>query len=132
MVKDKEVEHLTRRCWKTNEILTNCRSKSTDCAKLTTKFFSCQLSNESKKDFQYRETPELNTNYSDLVLHNLLGPVKFAAKYPGIGTPLYLAHTSINSLAVTEPSPNCKKYGHWFDFIQVVGLEGMYSNLGNS
>ena len=57
---------------------------------------------------QFRELLETNTNDSALVLRNLLGPVKLDTKYPEIGKPYYLAYTSINALAITEPSPNCK------------------------
>ena len=57
---------------------------------------------------QFRELLEANTNDSALVLHNPLGPVKLEANFPDIGKPYYLAYTSINALAITEPSPNCK------------------------
>ena len=57
---------------------------------------------------QFRESLEVNTNDSALVLHNLLGPVKLEAKYPDIGKPYYLTYTSINALAITEPPPNYK------------------------
>ena len=57
---------------------------------------------------QFRELLEVNSNDSALVLHNKLGPVKLEAKYPDIGKPYYLAYTSINALAITEPSPTAK------------------------
>ena len=54
---------------------------------------------------QLRDLLELNTNDSTIVLRSILGPMEFEAKYPEFGKPYYLAHTSIDALAIFEPSP---------------------------
>ena len=57
---------------------------------------------------QFRELLEINTNDSAPVLRELLGPVNLEAKFSDIGKPYFLASTSINAIAIAEPSLNCK------------------------
>ena len=55
---------------------------------------------------RFNELLELSTGESALALRKLLGPMKLEAQYPDIGKPYYVAHSSINALAITEPLPN--------------------------
>ena len=83
------------------------------------------------KPSQFRELLEGNTNDSALDLRNLLEMVKLEAKYPDIGKPYYLAYTSINALAITEPSPSYNSMDngsnsiHWWarkECIRTLGI----------
>ena len=51
---------------------------------------------------------ELNTGESAIAHRKLLDPMKHEAQHSEIGKPYYVAHSSINTLAITEPPPNNK------------------------
>ena len=55
---------------------------------------------------------ELNSGESAIVLRKLLGPIELEAQYPDYGKPYYVAHSSINALAITEPLPNENSVGN--------------------
>ncbi len=57
---------------------------------------------------QFSELLERNTGESAIALRKLLGPITLKAKYPDSGKPYYVAHSSINALAITEPLPGKK------------------------
>ena len=48
-------------------------------------------------------TSRLHIYESALALHKLLSPIKLEAQYPDQGKPYYVAHSSVNALALTEP-----------------------------
>ena len=56
-----------------------------------------------KRLSEFSELLELNTGESALALRKLLGPMKLEAQYPDQGKPYYVAHSSVNALALTEP-----------------------------
>ena len=55
---------------------------------------------------EFEELLQLNTSESAIALRKLLGPMKLEAQYPDVGKPYYVAHSSINALAITEPLSN--------------------------
>ena len=54
---------------------------------------------------KFNEVLEMNTGESAMALRKLLGPMKLKPQYPRCGKPYYIAHSSINALAITEPLP---------------------------
>jgi len=54
---------------------------------------------------QFSELLERITGESAIALRKLLGSITLKAKYPDSGKPYYVAHSSINALAITEPLP---------------------------
>ncbi len=56
----------------------------------------------SERINQLSELLEQNTTQSALALREVLGPITLEAKYPDIGKPYYVAHSSLNALAITN------------------------------
>ena len=54
---------------------------------------------------QFSDLLERNTGESAIALRKLLGPMTLEAQYPESGKPYYVAHSSINALAIAEPLP---------------------------
>ena len=79
----------------------------------TVEWIECKLS-------KFNNLLELNTGESALALRKILGPIKLEAQYPHAGKPYYLAHSSIDALALTEPLPGEKIFDngsnsfHWW------------------
>ena len=59
---------------------------------------------------QFNYLLERNTCESAIALRNILGPMKLEAQYPDEGKPYYVAHSSINALALTDPLPGEKNF----------------------
>ena len=57
---------------------------------------------------KFNELLEINTGESAIALRKLLGPMILEAQYPDVGKPYYVAHSSINALAIAEPLPSTK------------------------
>ena len=76
---------------------------------------------------QFRESLEVNTNDSALVLRNLLGPINLEVNYPIleslITSPIIKCACNYRTIAQLQ------KYGQWFDFIPMVATDGKNSNL---
>ena len=53
---------------------------------------------------------EQNTTQSALVLREVLGPITLEAKYPDIGKPYYIAHSSLDALAIMNTPSKQKEW----------------------
>ena len=67
---------------------------------------------------QFSDLLERNTSESAIALRKLLGPMTLKAQYPESGKPYYVAHTSINALAIAELWSNSK-----FSFLLSIFVE---------
>ena len=54
---------------------------------------------------KFNEVLEMNSGESAMALRKLLGPMKLKPQDSESGKPYYVAHSSINALAITEPLP---------------------------
>ena len=54
----------------------------------------------SERINQLAELLEQNTTKSALALREVLGPITLEAKFPDIGKPYYVAHSSLDALAI--------------------------------
>ena len=64
----------------------------------------------SERINQLAELLEQNTTQSALALREVLGPISLEAKYPDIGKPYYVAHSSLDALAIMNSQSKQKEW----------------------
>ena len=64
----------------------------------------------SERINQLAELLEQNTTKSALALREVLGPITLEAKYPDIGRPYYVAHSSLDALAIMNSQSKQKEW----------------------
>ena len=64
----------------------------------------------SERINQLSELLEQNTTQSALALREVLGPITLEAKYPDIGKPYYVAHSSLDAIAIVNSQSNTDEW----------------------
>ena len=74
---------------------------------------------------------EQNTTQSALVLREVLGPITLEAQYPDIGKPYYIAHSSLDALAIMNTPSKQEEWDKGSSVLRWWARQGRIRTLSN-